>query len=162
MPSFDLVSDVDTMEIKNVVAQAQKEVGNRYDFKGSNISVELHDTYIEIKAEDDYKIKTALSILRDKMIKRKMGMKSIEPGDIVPTGNRMFKQVLTLRQGIDKDQGKIINKLVKNAGKKVTSQLMDDKIRLTSKKIDDLQEVFAMLKNHDDVKVDLQMENMKR
>lgn len=162
MPSYDLVSKVDMGEFKNVVNQAVREINGRYDFKGSNVSLELKESTVELKAEDEYKMKAALDILRNKMIKRGIGMNSLEPGDINPSGNRMLKQDLFLHQGIDKDKGKQINKIVKNSGLKVTSQLMDDKIRITGKKIDDLQSVFSMLKSDENLKLELQMENMKR
>ena len=88
-------------------------------------------------------------------------MKNIEPGDVVPTGNQMLKQVIVLKNGIDKDQGKKINKIIKEGKFKVTSSYMDEKVRITGKKIDDLQSIYTMLRNHKDVVVELQMDNMK-
>ena len=88
-------------------------------------------------------------------------MKSMECGKIEPAGGKAWKQTLTLRQGIDKDQGKTINRLIKSSGLKLSSQYMDEKIRITGKKIDDLQAIYKQLRGHDEVKVDLQMENMK-
>lgn len=162
MPSFDLVSKLDMGELKNILNMAEKTLQARYDFKGSNAGYELKENSIELRAEDETKMRAALDILRTTMAKRNIGQKSMEAGDIVPSGNRMYKQELKLRMGIDKEQGKVINKLVKDSGTKVTSQYMDEKIRLTSKSIDELQEVYRMLREHDDVKLDLQMENMKR
>lgn len=162
MPSFDLVSKIDMGEMKNAVNMAEKTVQGRYDFKGSQAGFELKDNSIEIKAEDDTKMKAALDILRTTMAKRNIGIKNLEVGDITPSGNRMLKQEIKLKLGIDKEQGKVINKLVKDSKTKVQSSYMDEKIRLTSKSIDELQSVYRMLKEHDDVKLDLQMENMKR
>jgi len=163
MPSFDLISKLDMGEVKNVVNMAQKQISGRYDFKGSNTSIEMkNDTILELRAPDDYKIGAALDIFRSNMAKRGLGMKSMEVNDVEPSGNQMYKQTVNIKQGIDKEQAKIINKLVKESNFKVTSQYMDEKIRMTGKKIDDLQGVVAMLRAHDDVKVDLQMENMKR
>lgn len=162
MPSFDLVSTIDMGELKNALNMAEKMVQGRYDFKGSQAGFELKGNSIEIRAEDETKMRAALDILRTSMVKRNIGLKSMETGDIEPSGNRMFKQELKLRMGIDKDQAKVINRLVKDSKTKVTSQYMDEKIRLTSKSIDELQQVYKMLRENDEVKVDLQMENMKR
>ena len=163
MPSFDLISNLDIGELKNALNMAKKQITGRYDFKGSKISLEFqkNDTELELKAEDDYKLKAALDIFYSSMGKRNLGLKGLEVGDIVPTGNQMYKQVIVIKSGIDKEQGKIINKLIKNSGLKASSQYLDEKIRITSKKIDDLQSVFKMLREHKDVNIDLSMENMK-
>jgi uncharacterized protein YajQ (UPF0234 family) len=162
MPSFDLVSKTDMMEMKNVVQMAQREIGTRYDFKGSNTEMELKELTIELRAPDDYKIKAALDILRGQMVKRNIGQRCIDPGKIEPSGNRGLKQVLTIKNGIDKEKAKVINRVIKESGVKVSSSILDDKIRVTGKKIDDLQEVFHVLRNHKEVDIELQMENMKR
>jgi len=162
MPSFDLVSKLDMGEVKNVLNMALKQIQGRYDFKGSETSLELKGETIEIVSEDETKLKAALDILRSQMAKRGMAMKSMEVEDPKPAGLKMLKQVLNLKFGIDKEAGKKINKLVKESGAKVQSSYMDEKVRLTGKKIDDLQATYRMLKDHDDVKIDLQMENMKR
>ncbi|MDD0852087.1 YajQ family cyclic di-GMP-binding protein [Halobacteriovorax sp. GB3] len=163
MPSFDLVSKLDMGEMKNVVNMAQKQISGRYDFKGSNTSIDFKgEEALEIKASDDYKMTAALDILRQNMAKRNVGMRSIDPQDIEPSGNQMFKQTILIKAGIDKEQGKKINKAIKESGIKVTSSYLDEKVRVQGKKIDDLQAVFQYLKSHKDVVVDLQMENMKR
>ncbi len=162
MPSFDLVSQIDIGELKNVINQAEREISGRYDFKGSDTKIELKDVVIELRAEDEYKMKAALDILRTKMGKRDIGMNAITPGEIIPSGNRLYKQILSINQGIDKEQSKKINKIIKSSGYKVSSTTLDDKVRIVSKKIDDLQQVFQMLKDHSDVKIELQIENMKR
>ncbi len=163
MPSFDLVSKLDMGELKNALTQAQKELSSRYDFKGSKVSLDLKsETSLELVAEDEYKMGAALDILRSKMIKRNLGMKNIQPGDIIPIGNQMLKQVIDLKNGVDKEQAKKINKIIKEGKFKVTSSYLDEKVRVTGKKIDDLQAVFSDLKTHKDVEVELQMENMKK
>jgi cyclic-di-GMP-binding protein len=162
MPSFDLVSKLDMGEVKNALMQAQKELSSRYDFKGSKVSLELKgETALELTAEDEYKMGAALEIFRAKLIKRSLGMKNIEPGDIAPAGNQMLKQTIVLKNGIDKEQGKKINKIIKEGKFKVSSSYLEEKVRITGKKIDDLQIIFSMLKNHKDVSIELQMENMK-
>ena len=163
MPSFDLISKLDMGELKNALNMAKKQITGRYDFKGSKITLELqkNDSELEIKAEDDYKMKAALDIFYTSMGKRDLGLKGLEVGDIEPTGHQMYKQVIVIKSGIDKEQGKIINKLIKSSGAKVSSQYLDEKIRITSKKIDELQATFRMLKEHKDVNIDLSMENIK-
>ena len=162
MPSFDLVSKLDMGEMKNATNQALKEIRGRYDFKGSKIGLELFDDKIELKAEDEYKIKAALDILRKNMGKRNLGMRSIDPGDIAPSGNQMYKQTIGIKNGLNKENGKLVNKLIKGSGLKVSSSYLDEKVRVTGKKIDDLQSAFSFVKDHNDVDFDLQMENMKR
>lgn len=163
MPSFDLISKLDMSELKNVVQMAQKQISGRYDFKGSKCTVSLinNEKELEIIAEDDYKIRAALDIFRTNMAKRKLGMKSLEVLDAKPSGNQMMKQIILLKSGIDKETGKLINKIIKGSGMKITSQYLDEKVRITGKKIDDLQTIFQKLRNDDQVKVDLTMENMK-
>jgi len=162
MPSFDLVSKTDMMEMKNALQMAQKEVNSRYDFKGSDVTFELKENLIELRAEDDYKMKAALEILRGQMVKRQIGQRCIDPQKVEPSGNRMLKQIINIKNGIDKEKARTINKLIKESGLKVQSSILDDKIRLTGKKIDDLQEAYQMIRTHKDVEIELQMENMKR
>lgn len=162
MPSFDLVSKTDMMEMKNALQMAQKEINARYDFKGSDVSLELKDTSIELRAEDDYKMKAALEIFRGQLVKRNIGQRCIDPQKIEPSGNRMMKQVINIKNGIEKEKAKQINKIIKDSGLKVSSSIMDDKIRITGKKIDDLQGAYQMLRSNKEVDIELQMENMKR
>jgi len=162
MPSFDLVSKLDMGELKNVINQTERQIAGRYDFKGADVRVELKEEIVELWAPDEYKINAVLDILRTNMVKRSIGMNALEPEEPVPTGRNMLKQILQIKKGIDKEKGKQINKLIKNSGHKVTSAYVDEKIRITGKKIDDLQAIFGMLKGHKDVKLELQMENMKK
>ena len=163
MPSFDLISKLDMGELKNALNMAVKQIGGRYDFKGSKISLDLvkGDSELLIKAEDEYKMTAALDIFYGCMGKRGLGLKGLEVGDVEPSGNQMYKQVILIKSGIDKEQGKIINKAIKSSGLKVTSQYLDEKIRVTSKKIDELQSTFKMLRAHKEVNIDLAMENIK-
>lgn len=162
MPSMDIVSKLDMGEMKNAVNMAIKQINGRYDFKGSNTTVEFkNDSEIELRAPDDYKISAALDILRSCMIKRSIGVKALETSDVQASGNQMFKQTLSLKSGIPKDKAGIINKRVKASGLKLTSATLDDKVRITGKKIDDLQSMFRLLKADSDIDLDLQMENPK-
>jgi cyclic-di-GMP-binding protein len=164
MPSFDLISKIDTMELQNCLNTTEKTVLGRFDFKGSEAKAEWKEkeNIIEIRAEDEMKVKAVRDILLTQMGKRGMGIKGLEESAIEATGMKMKKMTIKLVNGIDKDKAKIINKLIKESGSKVKAQYMDQKFRLESKSIDDLQATFMMLKKSDELNLDLQMENMKR
>lgn len=164
MASFDLVSKVNEMELANAIGNAVKVVNGRFDFKGSNATIEYKEKekVIEMRAEDETKVRALLDILRTNMGKRGISFKGMKESKIEPTGNRMFKMTLTLSAGFDKDAQKTVNRLIKESGFKGKSQYMDEKFRLESKSIDELQEVFSFLKNHNDLDLQIGMENMKR
>lgn len=162
MPSFDLVSTMNIGELKNSINMAEKQISSRYDFKGADVTIQLKgDSDLKITGESEYQVQAALEILYASMGKRNLGIKGLEPGEIGATGNQMYKLDVVIHNGIDKEKGKIINKAIKSSGLKVTSQYLDEKIRITGKKIDDLQSAFKMLKEHKDVNIALAMENMK-
>ena len=162
MPSFDLVSTMDIGELKNAVNMAKKTISGRYDFKGSDCDVDLSGTSeLKIKGDTEYQVQAALEILYGAMGKRNLGIKGLEPKEITPTGNQKYKLDIIIHNGIDKEKAKIINKLIKASSYKVSSQYLDEKIRITGKKIDDLQGIFKDLKVHKDVNIALAMENMK-
>ncbi len=162
MASFDLVSSLDMGELKNVLNMAQKQISGRYDFKGSKCSIELKgEKELEVIAETEMRIEAAMSIFYSCMSKRGLGLKCLDVQKMVPTGNQMYKQSIILNSGINKENGKIINKLIKNSKFKVSSQYLDEKIRVTSKKIDELQKTFQMLRASEELKIDVKMENMK-
>jgi uncharacterized protein YajQ (UPF0234 family) len=162
MPSFDLVSTMDMGELKNAINMAQKQISGRYDFKGAQCTVDLKgDAELEILGESEYQVNAAKDILYTNMTKRGLSLKGLEPGDIAPTGHKLYKIPVKIHSGIDKEKGKTINKIIKSSGFKVSSQYLDEKIRVTGKKIDDLQSVYKMLKEHKDVNIALGMENMK-
>jgi hypothetical protein len=162
MPSFDLVSSLDIGELKNVLAMAQKQISGRYDFKGSNCSIELkNEKELHVVAETEMRIEAAMSILYGCMSKRGLGLKCLDLQKVLPTGHQMYKQVIILNFGISKENGKIVNKLIKDSDCKVSSQYLDEKVRVTSKKIDELQKTFQMLVAHKDLQIDVKMENMK-
>ncbi len=162
MPSFDLVSTMDIGELKNALNMANKQIIGRYDFKGSNCTIELKgDTELEIVGETEYQVKAALDILYGAMGKRGLGLKGLEPQKITPSGLKLHKLKIIIHSGINKENGKLINKIIKDSGLKVSSQYLDEKIRITGKKIDDLQSSFKLLREHKDVTIELMMENMK-
>lgn len=143
--TFDIVSEVDMQEVANAVNQAQKEISQRYDFKGSKSSIEIEDGGVKIITEDDMRMKSIIDVLQTKFIRRDVPIDNLEYGKQEPSGG-MVKQTITIRQGIDKDLGKKIAKDIRDSKLKVQTQYMEDKIRVSGKKIDDLQAVIAQLK----------------
>lgn len=164
MASFDLVCKLDEMELQNAINQTEKVISGRFDFKNSEARAEWKqkENMIEIRAEDDTKVKAVLEILRTNMLKRGIGLKGMEESEITATGMKMKKMTIKLSSSIDKENQKAISKIIKESGFKGKAQYMDEKYRLESKSIDELQAVFKLLKTSPEVKIDLQMENMKR
>ena len=160
MPSFDIVSKVDSQEVDNAVNQSKKEISQRYDFKGSKCSLEVKDGTIVIIADDDFKLKSVIDILQTKAIRRGISLKALDFGNVEDASGSLVRQVVTIRQGISKELGKKINKMIKKAGIRVQSQIQDEQLRVSGKKIDDLQAVIQMLKE-EDLEVDLQFVNMR-
>lgn len=158
--SFDVVSKVDKMEADNAVNQARKEVDQRYDFKNIGASVEWSGEKVLLKANTEERVKAILDVLESKFIKRGISLKSLEVGDAYPSGKE-FRLEVSLKQGIDQDAGKKINKLIRDeAPKSVKSQIQGDEVRVSSKSRDDLQATIALLKKAD-VDVDLQFVNFR-
>ena len=158
--SFDVVSQVDMQEMDNAVNQVKKEISQRYDFRGSNASIELGENSIKIAGEDEYKLNTIIDMLRVKMAKRGVPLRCIEPGKVEPASKGTLRQELAIKQGISKEVGKKIQAAIKATKLKVTAQLQDDQVRVAGAKKDDLQAVIQMLKA-DDFGVDLQFINMR-
>lgn len=161
MASFDLVSKMDMMELANAVNTTEKVFKGRFDFKGSNASIEILKDEVEVKAEEEMKVKAIMDILQNNMGKRGIGLKGLEISDIKPTGNKMLKQTVKLKNGIDKENAKKIQNLIKSSGLKVSASYMDEKMRVEGKKIDDLQAFYQMVRTDKDLKIDFSMENMK-
>ncbi len=161
MPSFDIVSKTDVQEVDNAVNQATKEMEQRYDFKGSKSEIKWEKKEdITVVADDDGKLRSVLDILQTKLVKRGVSLKSLEYGKVEDASGSMKKQVLKIRQGIPSDKAKEITKLVKDLKLKVQTQIMDDQIRVTGKKIDDLQEAIQAIKARD-MDISLQFVNMR-
>lgn len=159
MPSFDVVSEVDLHELRNAVDQANKEVTTRYDFKGTDCSFELTDEVITLKAEGEFQIKQMRDVLRSKMVARKVDTGALDIQDIEGQLKNTRQRIL-LKQGLDGDAGRKINKAIKEGKFKVKSQMQDKQVRVTGKKRDDLQQVMAMLRGAD-MGVPLQFTNFR-
>lgn len=158
--SFDVVSQVDMQEMDNAVNQVKKEIDQRYDFRGSNASIELGEGEVKIAAEDEYKLGAMVDMLRQKMAKRGISLRCLELGKIEPAAKSTVRQQITIKQGISKEDGKKITAAIKATKLKVTAQIQDDQVRVSGAKKDDLQAVIQMLKTGD-FGVDLQFINMR-
>src|SRR2546425_3443113 len=160
MPSFDIVSQVNSMEIENGVNIAKKELANRFDFKGSKAEIALDKNEIKLSAEDPFKIKALAEIVLGKLAKRNISLKSIdqkEP-DVSPLGHA--RQVIRIKQGIETPVAKEIAAFIRGLSLKVTTQIQADEIRVTGKSRDDLQSVIAAVRAHD-FPVALQFQNFR-
>lgn len=148
MPSFDIVSEVDFQELDNAVNIAEREIANRFDFRGAEaqISFDKPKKTITLVANNEQKVENMFSVLQSKAHKRGIDILSFEVGKIIPKAGALVKQDITLKEGIDKEQAKKINVFIKDLKLKVQSQINDDKIRVTGKKRDDLQQVMQALK----------------
>lgn len=164
MASFDLVSRIDEMELQNALKNTEKVVNGRFDFKGSDAKAEYKEKekVIELRAEDEMKVKTLLDILRTNMGKRGIGFRGMKESEIENSGLKAKKMTLSLTTGFDKEAQKLVNRLIKESGFKGKSQYMDEKYRIESKSIDELQTLFQFLRSHKDMNLELHMENMKR
>ncbi len=146
MPSFDIVSEVDMHELNNALDQSNREVGTRFDFKGTDASFELsNDSDITVSAEADFQVQQMLEMLRSKMVKRGIDIKSLKEGEVQLVGQRAT-MIVTVQQGIEADIARKIVKTVKEAKLKVQTAIQGEKLRVTGKKRDDLQQVMALLK----------------
>jgi uncharacterized protein YajQ (UPF0234 family) len=146
MPSFDIVSQVDMQEVRNAVDQASREIVNRYDFKGTDTSVTLSEETITVEADSDGRAEAAIDVLKGKLVKRGVSLKSIAGGELKPIGGARTQAVFTLNQGIAQDAAKELVKLIKDAKLKVQVAIQGDQLRVSSKKRDDLQEVISTVK----------------
>lgn len=148
MPSFDVVSEVNMQEVKNAVDQVQREIGTRYDFKGSKSSIELKEkeTQIIIIADDKMKLSAVQDILRQKLAKRGVSAKSIEWKDPIPAGGDLLRQELVIKQGLSQEETKRVTKSIKEMKEKVSAAIQGAQVRVTGKKKDDLQTVIAQLR----------------
>ncbi|SDE86581.1 YajQ family cyclic di-GMP-binding protein [Sporomusa acidovorans] len=158
--SFDIVSEVDMQEMDNAVNQTTKEIGQRYDFKGSKAEIVLDKESLKLSAEDDYKLGAMLDVLRTKMVKRNVPLKCLKLGKIEPAFSGTVKQLITIQKGISKDKAKEVVSYIKEQKLKVQAQIMDDQVRVTGAKKDDLQTVIQKLKDKD-FGIDLQFINFR-
>jgi uncharacterized protein YajQ (UPF0234 family) len=159
MPSFDVVSEIDSHELTNAVDQAIRELGQRFDFKGTDATFELEETTVTMIAPADFQLKQMLDILKLRMAKRGIDVACLEVKD--PEVNlARAKQLAILKHGIDAEAGRKVSRLLKDSKIKVQAQIQGDKVRVIGKKRDDLQEAIAFLRKSD-VGVPLQFNNFR-
>lgn len=144
--SFDIASEPNVQEIDNAINMSMKEILNRFDFKGSVSKIERADKAINIVSDDDYKLKSVVDILQGKLVKRGISLKFLEPGKIEDSLGGAKKQAIAIKSGIPQEKAKEINKMIKDLGLKVNTQIQGEQIRVFSKKKDDLQTVIQKLK----------------
>jgi len=149
MPSFDIVSEVSSMELENAVNQAKKELANRFDFRGSKAEIVLEKDQINLTAEDKFKIATLNEMVIGKLAKRQISLKNVESQepDISPLGHA--RQVIKIKQGIDQTVAKQITSYIRDLKLKVTTQIQGEAIRVTGKSRDDLQSVIGSVRGHE-------------
>jgi hypothetical protein len=149
MPSFDIVSQVDRQEVKNAVDQTNKEVQNRFDFKGSDARVEQNELVLTVFADDEFKLGQVMDVLRGRLAKRNVDTRSLELGTIEKISGDKVKRAVTVKVGIAQEKAKQIQKLVKDSKLKVQASIQADQVRITGKKRDDLQAAIQMLRGED-------------
>ena len=149
--SFDIVSEVDAQEVDNAVNQAKKEVEQRYDFKGSNTTIELNqkEHTITVQTSDDMKLRALKEIIDAKMIKRNISMKALDYQKAETASGGTLRQVIKIKHGLEGEQAKKLNQVIKDLKLKVQSQIQGDAVRVTAKSKDDLQDVIQALKGKD-------------
>ena len=149
--SFDIVSEVDLQEMTNAVEQTKKEIGTRYDFRGSNSSMSWNrdEKKVEIKTESDFRLRSIIDILQTKCIRRGVSIKNLEYKPVEKAAGGTVRQTIEIRQGIPTDKAKIIVKYIKETKIKVQSSIQSDQVRIQSSKIDNLQEIMLIVKKKD-------------
>ncbi len=146
MPSFDTVCEADLVEVKNAVDNTAKEIGTRFDFKGTSAAIELKEKEITLIGDSDFQLQQIDDILRNKLAKRNVDVRFLDKGDVQKMGGDKVKQVLKVRNGIATEDSKKIQKLLKESKLKVQASIQGDAVRVTGAKRDDLQAAMALLR----------------
>lgn len=147
--SFDIVSEVDTHELRNAYEQASREIQTRFDFKNTGTSLDLDEDMIEARSSTENRLKAAVDVLKDKMVRRSISLKALSEGPVLPAAKGTVRQNLHVNRGISDDKARDITKFVKGTNLKVQSQIQKDQVRISGKKKDDLQGVIKALKEKD-------------
>ena len=161
MPSFDVVSEIDMQELRNAVDQASREISSRFDFKGTDSSIELTEKTIVLNTESEQRLQALTQVLEEKLVKRKVSLKSLDYGKVEDASGGTVRQTVRIVAGISSEKAKAVNKAIKDLGLKgIQSQTQGEQVRVTGKKRDDLQAVIAALKEAD-LEIPLQFENFR-
>lgn len=146
MPSFDIVSEVNKVELRNAVDQANKEIANRFDFKGSDARIEQSDTDLTLYADDEFKLGQVYDVLIGRLAKRGVDVRSLQKGNAEKMSGDKVKQAITVRTGVDQDLGRKIVRLIKDSRLKVQAAIQGDAVRVSGAKKDVLQEAIALVR----------------
>ena len=146
MPSFDTVCEPNLVEVKNAVENAAKEIGTRFDFKGTSAAIELKDKDITLFGDADFQLQQVMDILTSKLTKRNVDVRFLDTGDVQKVGGDKVKQVVKVRSGIESEAAKKIQRLIKDSKLKVQAAIQGDAVRVTGAKRDDLQAAMALLR----------------
>ncbi len=161
VPTFDVVSEIDLQEVRNAVDQANREASTRFDFKNTNAKVEFSDKELTLGASTEDRLRALYQLLEEKLVKRSVSLKSLDPGKVEEASQGAARQKVALKAGISQEVGKQINKLVKDMGvKSLSSSIQGDQVRISGKQRDDLQRAIAMLKESE-ISVPLQFTNFR-
>jgi len=146
MPSFDVISEVNQVEVKNAIEQANKEISTRFDFKGSDARIEHKEKELTLHADDDFKLKQVTDVMLGRLAKRNVDVRSLKFGDVQKMSHDKLKQPVTIRVGIEQDLAKKLVKLMKESKLKVQASIQGDAVRVSGAKRDDLQDAIALVK----------------
>ena len=146
MPSFDIVSQVDRQEVKNAVEQTNKEISNRFDFKGSDARVEQTELVLTVYGDDEFKLGQVTDVLRARLAKRNVDVRALEPGAIEKISGDKVKRPITVKVGVPTEKGKHIQKLIKDSKLKVAASIQGDAVRISGAKKDDLQSAIQLVR----------------
>lgn len=160
MPSFDIVSEVNEVELRHAVDNALREMGTRFDFRGVQANIDYKDLVVTLKSESDFQVRQLEDLFRNHCTKRGVSTVGVESEDEPVHSGKTYSLTMTFKQGIDQPVAKDIVKLIKESKAKVQTSIQGDKVRVTGKKRDDLQEVIALLKKAE-IKLPLQFENFR-
>ncbi len=161
MSSFDIVSEIDLQEVRNAVDQANREATTRFDFKGTNATITFGEKELTLSASTEDRLRALYQLLEEKLVKRSVSLKTLDPGKIEEASQGAARQKVTLKAGISQEVGKQINKMVKEMGvKNLSSSIQGDQVRVTGKQRDDLQQAIAFFKEAD-MAVPLQFTNFR-
>lgn len=161
MPSFDVVSKVDLMELDNALNIAMKEISQRYDFRGTNTSLERTPEGIVARSSDEQHLETAIQVLRERMAKRKVSLRCLDlTAPVEPAASKSVRQLVKIKQGIEIETAKKLVKMIKESKLKVQGSIQGDELRVTGKNRDDLQACIALLRR-EDFGIDLQFMNFR-
>jgi uncharacterized protein YajQ (UPF0234 family) len=161
MPSFDVVSIVEWSEVSNAVNQAAREVSQRFDFKGTDASIELKDKQILLAATTDDRVEAALTVLQEKLIRRKVSLKHLEIGKPTKGPKGTAKLTVEVKEGIETEKAKQLVQILKDSKLKVQSSIHERSVRVSGKKRDDLQAAIAFLRRAEELELELQFENFR-